>query len=57
MNSEIIEAITQIAREKRVDKESLRDMLESVFTQMIVKKYGTDDNFDVIQSFIQVYIR
>ncbi len=48
MNSEIIEAITQIAREKRVDKESLRDMLESVFTQMIVKKYGTDDNFDVI---------
>ena len=48
MNSEIIEAITQIAREKRVDKDSLRDMLENVFTQMIVKKYGTADNFDVI---------
>jgi N utilization substance protein A len=48
MNSEIIEAITQIAREKRIDKENLRDMLENVFTQMIIKKYGTADNFDVI---------
>ena len=36
MNSEIIEAITQIAREKRIDKENLRDMLENIFTQMIV---------------------
>ncbi|TFG96825.1 MAG: transcription termination factor NusA [Calditrichales bacterium] len=48
MNSEIIEAITQIAREKRINKENLRDMLENVFTQMIVKKFGTADNFDVI---------
>jgi len=48
MNSEIIEAITQIAREKRIDKDNLRDMLENVFAQMIVKKYGTADNFDII---------
>jgi N utilization substance protein A len=48
MNNEIIEAITQIAREKRIDKENLRDMLENIFTQMIIKKYGTADNFDVI---------
>ena len=48
MNSEIIEAITQIAREKKIDKESLRDMLENIFTQMIIKKYGIADNFDVI---------
>ena len=48
MNSEIIEAITQIAREKKIDKESLRDMLENIFTQMIIKKYGHADNFDVI---------
>ena len=48
MNNEIIEAITQIAREKRIDKESLRDMLENIFTQMIIKKYGNADNFDVI---------
>jgi len=48
MNSEIIEAITQIAREKKIDKDSLRDMLENIFTQMIIKKYGAADNFDVI---------
>jgi N utilization substance protein A len=48
MNSEIIEAITQIAREKKIDKDSLRDMLENIFTQMVVKKYGSADNFDVI---------
>ena len=48
MNTEIIEAITQIAREKRIDKDNLRDMLESIFTQMVLKKYGTADNFDII---------
>lgn len=48
MNSEIIEAITQIAKEKRIDKDNLRDMLENIFTQMVIKKYGTADNFDVI---------
>ncbi|MCK5347657.1 MAG: transcription termination/antitermination protein NusA, partial [Candidatus Heimdallarchaeota archaeon] len=48
MNSDIIEAIAQIAREKKIDKESLRDMLENIFTQMVIKKYGHADNFDVI---------
>jgi N utilization substance protein A len=48
MNSEIVEAITQIAKEKRIDKDNLRDMLENIFTQMVIKKYGTADNFDVI---------
>jgi N utilization substance protein A len=48
MNNEIIEAISQIAREKKIDKDSLRDMLENIFTQMIVKKYGESENFDVI---------
>ena len=48
MNTEIMEAITQIAREKRIDKDNLRDMLESIFTQMVLKKYGTADNFDII---------
>jgi N utilization substance protein A len=48
MNNEIIEAITQIAKDKKIEKESLRDMLENIFTQMIIKKYGSADNFDVI---------
>ena len=48
MNNEIIEAITQIAKDKKIEKEHLRDMLESVFTQMVIKKYGSADNFDII---------
>ncbi|HHJ53736.1 MAG TPA: transcription termination factor NusA [Caldithrix abyssi] len=48
MNSEIIEAITQLAKDKRIDKENLRDILENIFISMIQKKYGTAENFDVI---------
>jgi len=48
MNSEIMEAITQLAKDKRIEKEYLRDMLENIFISMIQKKYGTSDNFDVI---------
>jgi len=48
MNNEIVEAITKNAREKKIDKDSLRDMLETIFTQIIIKKYGKADNFDVI---------
>ena len=48
MNSEIIEAITQIAKDKRIGKENLRDILENIFRSLIVKKFGTDENFDVI---------
>jgi N utilization substance protein A len=48
MNSEIMEAITQIAKDKKIEKENLRDMLENIFTSMIEKKYGSSENFDVI---------
>lgn len=48
MNTDIMEAITQIAKDKKIEKESLRDMLENIFTAMIQKKYGSADNFDVI---------
>jgi len=48
MNSEIMEAITQIAKDKRIERENLRDILENIFISMIEKKYGSADNFDVI---------
>ncbi len=48
MNADIMEAITQIAKDKKIEKENLRDMLENIFTSMIQKKYGSSDNFDVI---------
>ena len=48
MNIEIMEAITQIAKDKRIDKDHLRDILESIFLNMIEKRFGTTENFDVI---------
>ncbi len=48
MNVEIMEAITQIAKDKRIDKDHLRDILESIFLSMIEKRFGTTENFDVI---------
>ncbi len=48
MNNEIMDAITQIAKDKRIEKENLRDILENIFIAMIQKKYGSSENFDVI---------
>ncbi|KAA3617727.1 MAG: transcription termination factor NusA [Calditrichaeota bacterium] len=48
MNVDIMEAITQIAKDKKIEKEDLRDMLENIFRGMIQKRYGSDENFDVI---------
>ena len=48
MNTEIMEAITQIAKDKRINKDNLRDILENIFLNMIQKKFGTIENFDVI---------
>ena len=48
MNVEIMEAISQISKDKKIEKEDLRDMLENIFIGMIQKRYGTADNFDVI---------
>jgi N utilization substance protein A len=48
MRSEIVEAVNLIAREKRIDKDELRDILEDIFLTLIKKKYGESDRFDVI---------
>ncbi|MFQ5582904.1 MAG: transcription termination factor NusA [Calditrichia bacterium] len=48
MKSEIITAASEIAREKRISKEDLRDILEDIFSQIMKRKYGEDAEFDVI---------
>ncbi len=48
INREIIEAFSQIAREKNVDRSELGDIIEKVFLTLIEKKYGSTENFDVI---------
>lgn len=49
MNSgELIDNFAAFARQKNIDRPTLIRILEDVFRTMVRKKYGTDDNFDVI---------
>lgn len=49
MNSrELIESFAEFARLKNIDRPTMIRILEDVFRTMIRKKYGTDENFDVI---------
>jgi len=48
INREIIEAFSQIAREKNVDRSELGEIIEMVFLTLIEKKYSDTENFDVI---------
>ncbi|HQU71259.1 MAG: transcription termination factor NusA [Calditrichaeota bacterium] len=48
MKSQIVAAATEIAREKRIDKEDLRDILEDIFMTLMRRKYGEEAEFDVI---------
>ena len=48
MNTAIVEAISQIIREKKIEREVFQEIIQGVFLGMIKKKYGASDNFDVI---------
>ncbi|MBU0691751.1 transcription termination factor NusA [bacterium] len=47
-NAPIVEAISQLLRDKSMDKDIFREIIEEVFLAMIKKKYGDAENFDVI---------
>ena len=44
----LISSFAEIAREKDIDRDSLTLIVEDVFRAMIRKRYGADDNFDII---------
>ena len=44
----LVESFAEFARYKNIDRATLMSVLEEVFRTMIRKKYGSDDNFDVI---------
>jgi transcription termination/antitermination protein NusA len=44
----LIESFAEFANSKNIDRPTMISVLEEVFRTMIRKKYGTDDNFDVI---------
>jgi len=49
MDSEVlIESFAEFARSKNIDRPTMISVLEEVFRTMIRRKYGTDENFDVI---------
>jgi N utilization substance protein A len=48
MKSQIVAAAAEIAREKRIDKEDLRDIMEDIFMTLMKRKYGEEAEFDVI---------
>ncbi len=49
MNSkELIESFAEFARLKNIDRPQMIRILEDVFRTMIRKRYGSDDNFDII---------
>lgn len=60
MRSEIVEAVNQIAKEKRIDKDELRDILEEIFLTLLKRKYSETDHFDVIVNMdrgeVEIYV-
>jgi len=47
-SKQLIETFAEFARSKNVDRPTVIRILEEVFKAMIHKKFGTDDNFDII---------
>ena len=44
----LVEVFTDFKAGKNIDRPTMVRVLEDVFRTLIKKKYGTDDNFDVI---------
>jgi len=47
MNLDIVEAVSQIAKERNIKREALSEIIESIFVSLIKRKYGTADNFNI----------
>lgn len=47
MNINIVEAVKEIAKQRNIDRDIVSKILEDLFLNMIRKKYGTDENFDL----------
>eukprot|EP01132_Coremiostelium_polycephalum_P002995 gene2995-3740_t len=52
-SKKLIETFAEFARSKNVDRPTVIRILEEVFNAMIHKKFGTNDNFDIIVNLDQ----
>ncbi|MFC2150589.1 transcription termination factor NusA [Calditrichota bacterium] len=48
MKHEVVDAVSQLLREKGIDRETFQEIIESVFMMMIRRKYAQSENFSVI---------
>lgn len=48
MKSDIVEAFSQMAKEKNIDRDILSSVIKDSFNKMMEKKYGPEANFDVV---------
>jgi transcription termination/antitermination protein NusA len=44
----LVETFAEFKEFKNIDRETLMRILEDVFRNMLIRKYGSDDNFDII---------
>lgn len=44
----LIESFSEFKEVKNIDRATLMSIIEDVFRSMLLKKYGSDDNFDII---------
>lgn len=47
-NTNLFESFAEFKEFKNIDRETMMRILEDVFRNMLIKKHGTDDNFDII---------
>ncbi|MCK9452553.1 MAG: transcription termination factor NusA [Bacteroidales bacterium] len=47
-NINLVESFSEFKEFKNIDREMMMRILEDVFRAMLIKKYGSDENFDVI---------
>src|ERR1043166_4442251 len=46
--AELVDAFSEFKELKNIDRASMMSILEDVFRNMLKKKYGTADNFDIV---------
>jgi NusA N-terminal domain. len=44
----LVETFSEFKEFKNIDRETMMRILEDVFRHLLIKKYGTDENFDII---------
>ncbi|MEI6766510.1 MAG: transcription termination factor NusA [Bacteroidota bacterium] len=47
-NINLVESFAEFKEFKNIDRETLMRILEDVFRHMLIKKFGSDENFDII---------